>query len=48
MAKNEHTGDKAGKASSRVLKDDRTGKNSKIAAGSALRALALAQADADS
>ena len=36
MAKNEQTGDKAGKDASKVLKDDRTGKNSKTAAGSAL------------
>lgn len=36
MAKNEHTGTKAGKAASKVLKDDRTGKDSKTAAGSAL------------
>jgi hypothetical protein len=36
MAKNEHTGEKAGKAASKVLKDGRTGKNSKTAAGSAL------------
>ncbi|MES2444118.1 MAG: hypothetical protein V4574_14920 [Pseudomonadota bacterium] len=36
MAKNETTGDKAGKSASKVLKDDRTGKDSKTAAGSAL------------
>jgi hypothetical protein len=36
MAKNEQTGAKAGKAASKVLRDDRTGKNSKSAAGSAL------------
>lgn len=36
MAKNEKTGDKAGKAASKVLKDDRTSKDSKTAAGSAL------------
>jgi hypothetical protein len=36
MAKNEQTSLKAGKAASKVLKDDRTGKNSKTAAGSAL------------
>lgn len=36
MAKNEKTGVKAGKAASRVLKDGRTGKDSKTAAGSAL------------
>jgi hypothetical protein len=36
MAKNEQTGTKAGKAASKVLSDDRTGKNSKTAAGSAL------------
>lgn len=36
MAKNEQTGSKAGKAASSVLKDGRTGKNSKTAAGSAL------------
>lgn len=36
MAKNEQTGDKAGKSASKVLKDGRTGKDSKTAAGSAL------------
>lgn len=36
MAKNEQTGDKAGKSASKVLRDGRTGKDSKIAAGSAL------------
>jgi len=36
MAKNEQTSKKAGSASSRVLKDGRTGKDSKSAAGSAL------------
>ncbi len=36
MAKNEHTGSKAGKAASNVLKDGRTGKDSKTAASSAL------------
>jgi hypothetical protein len=36
MSKNEHTSVKAGKAASKVLKDGRTGKNSKTAAGSAL------------
>ncbi|WP_206757952.1 hypothetical protein [Sphingomonas sp. CFBP 13728] len=36
MAKNEHTSEKAGKAASKVLKDGRTGKDSKTAAGSAL------------
>ena len=36
MAKNEHTSAKAGKAASKVLKDGRTGKDSKTAAGSAL------------
>jgi hypothetical protein len=36
MAKNEQTGKKAGSAASRVLKDGRTGKDSKSAAGSAL------------
>lgn len=36
MAENEKTGKKAGQASSRVLKDGRTGKDSKTAAGSAL------------
>jgi hypothetical protein len=36
MAKNEKTGTKAGKAASRVLRDDRTGKDSKTSAGSAL------------
>lgn len=36
MAKNEHTSEKAGKAASRVLKDKRTGQDSKTAAGSAL------------
>lgn len=36
MAKNEQTSPKAGKAASKVLKDGRTGKNSKTAAGSAL------------
>jgi hypothetical protein len=33
---NEQTGKKAGKSASKVLRDDRTGKNSKTAAGSAL------------
>lgn len=36
MAKNEQTGDKAGKSASKVLRDERTGKDSKSAAGSAL------------
>jgi hypothetical protein len=36
MATNEKTGKKAGAAASKVLRDDRTGKNSKTAAGSAL------------
>ncbi|MDR6675756.1 hypothetical protein [Xanthomonas sp. 1678] len=36
MANNEKTGVKAGKATSKVLKDGRTGKDSKTAAGSAL------------
>jgi len=36
MAKQRRTSKKAGKAASRVLKDKRTGKDSKIAAGSAL------------
>lgn len=36
MAKNEHTSPKAGKAASKVLRDERTGKDSKTAAGSAL------------
>jgi hypothetical protein len=36
MAKNEQTGSKAGKAASDVLRDKRTGKDSKTAAGSAL------------
>lgn len=36
MAKNEHTSEKAGKAASKVLKDGRTGEDSKTAAGSAL------------
>ncbi|MDL5367722.1 hypothetical protein QSH18_19110 [Xanthomonas sp. NCPPB 2654] len=36
MANNEKTGTKAGKAASKVLKDGRTGKDSKTAAGSAL------------
>jgi len=36
MAKNEHTSEKAGKAAAKVLKDGRTGKDSKTAAGSAL------------
>lgn len=36
MAKSEQTGTKAGKAASKVLKDGRTGKDSKTAAGSAL------------
>lgn len=36
MAKDEKTSPKAGKAASKVLRDDRTGKNSKTAAGSAL------------
>jgi hypothetical protein len=33
---NEQTGKKAGKSASKVLRDDRTGKDSKTAAGSAL------------
>ncbi len=36
MAKNEQTGEKAGKSASKVLRDHRTGKDSKSAAGSAL------------
>jgi hypothetical protein len=36
MAKNEHAGAKVGKAASRVSKDRRAGKDSTIAAGSAL------------
>lgn len=36
MGKNEKTGPKAAKAASNVLKDGRTGKDSKTAAGSAL------------
>ena len=36
MAKNEQTGDTAGKSASKVLKDDWTGSDSKSAAGSAL------------
>lgn len=36
MAKNETTSKKAGKAASNVLRDDRTGKDSKTSAGSAL------------
>ena len=36
MAKNEQTGEKAGKAASKVLKDSRTSKDSKTAAGSAM------------
>ena len=36
MAKQRRTSKKAGKAASKVLKDKRTGKDSKIAAGSAL------------
>lgn len=36
MAKNEQTGQKAAKAASDVLRDDRTGSKSKTAAGSAL------------
>lgn len=36
MANNEKTGDRAGKAASKVLKDGRTAKDSKAAAGSAL------------
>lgn len=36
MSKNEQTGKKAGQAASKVLRDDRTGKDSKSAAGSAL------------
>jgi hypothetical protein len=36
MAKNEQTSKKAGSAASRVLRDGRTGKDSKSAAGSAL------------
>jgi hypothetical protein len=36
MAKGEQTSPKAGKAASKVLRDDRTGKDSKTAAGSAL------------
>ena len=35
-AKSETTGKKAGKAASKVLRDGRTGKDSKTAAGSAL------------
>lgn len=33
---NEHTSEKAGKAASKVLKESRTGKESKTAAGSVL------------
>ena len=33
---NEQTGKEAGKSASKVLRDDRTGKDSKSAAGSAL------------
>ncbi|WP_369940972.1 hypothetical protein [Xanthomonas medicagonis] len=36
MANNEKTGAKAGNAASKVLKDGRTGKDSKTAAASAL------------
>jgi hypothetical protein len=36
MAKNEQTSKKAGKAASNVLRDKRTGKDSKTSAGSAL------------
>lgn len=36
MAKNEQTGKKAGTAASKTLRDDRTAKASKTAAGSAL------------
>jgi hypothetical protein len=36
MAKNEHTSKKAGTAASKVLRDKRTGKDSKTAAASAL------------
>jgi len=36
VVKQSRTSKKAGKAASRVLKDKRTGKDSKIAAGSAL------------
>jgi len=36
MARTEQTGKKAGKAASKVLRDGRTGKDSKTAAGSAL------------
>ncbi len=36
MAKEEKTSAKAGKAASKVLRDDRTGKDSKTAADSAL------------
>lgn len=36
MAKEEKTGEKAGKAASKVLRDDRTRKDSKTAAGLAL------------
>jgi hypothetical protein len=36
MAKNEHTSRKAGGTASKVLRDGRTGKDSKTAAGSAL------------
>ena len=36
MAKNEQTGKKAGSAASRVLRDGRTSKDSKSAAGSAM------------
>jgi hypothetical protein len=36
MAKGEQTGKAAGKSASKVLRDDRTGKDSKTAAGSAL------------
>jgi hypothetical protein len=36
LAKSRKTSKKAGKAASKVLRDKRTGKNSKTAAGSAL------------
>jgi hypothetical protein len=36
MAKGEQTGKAAGKSASKVLRDERTGKDSKSAAGSAL------------
>ncbi|MDD5555525.1 MAG: hypothetical protein WCX24_02505 [Candidatus Paceibacterota bacterium] len=36
MAKQRRTSARAGKAASKVLKDERTGRRSKIAAGSAL------------